>query len=160
MSSRSSALRVGPAGVSALALRALQLSFVASFANVSCGAQTMPPAPPMSFAADPDQTLVSDSGALRIEVRFSPRPPTVGTDAVQLSFRDANGSDAPGLELTVVPWMPAHGHGTSVDPTVTETAPGTFVATPLYLFMPGSWELRMTTRGSVDDTAKAAFEIP
>ena len=56
--------------------------------------------------------------------------------------------------------MPAHGHGTSVDPIVTETAPGTFVAEPLYLFMPGSWELRMTTSGSVDDTAKAAFEIP
>ena len=66
----------------------------------------------------------------------------------------------PGLGLEVVPWMPAHGHGTSVSPTITETAPGTFVATPLYLFMPGSWELRITTSGTVDDTAKAAFEIP
>ena len=160
MCAGSRSLRVSPAGVSALALRALQLSIVASFANVSCGAETMPQPPPVSFAADPDQTLVSDSGALRIEVRFSPRPPTVGTDAVQLSFRDANGSDASGLALTVVPWMPAHGHGTSVNPTVTETAPGTFVAMPLYLFMPGSWELRMTTGGSVDDTAKVAFEIP
>ena len=56
--------------------------------------------------------------------------------------------------------MPAHGHGTSVDPTVTETVPGVFLATPLYLFMPGSWELRMTMSGTVDDTAKAAFEIP
>jgi len=140
-------------------LQLLQLSIVASFANASCGADVMPASPPPSFAADPDQTIVSDSGALRIEVRFSPRPPTVGSDAVQLSFRDANGSAA-GLDLTVVPWMPAHGHGTSVDPTVAETAPGTFVADPLYLFMPGSWELRMTTRGSVDDTAKVAFEIP
>jgi len=140
--------------------RVLPLFIVASFANVSCGGEMMPAAPPPSFAADPDQTLVSDSGALRIEVRFSPRPPTVGTDAVQLSFLDANGSGASGLELTVVPWMPAHGHGTSVAPTVAETTPGTFVAEPLYLFMPGSWELRMTTGGSVDDTAKAAFEIP
>jgi len=56
--------------------------------------------------------------------------------------------------------MPAHGHGTSVNPTITETAPGTFLAMPLYLYMPGSWELRMTISGTVDDTAKAAFEIP
>jgi hypothetical protein len=132
---------------------------VTAFAAVSCAAET-PPAPPMSFAAAPDQTLVSDTGALRIEVRFSPRPPAVGSNAVQLSFTDTSGASASGLGLVVVPWMPAHGHGTSVDPTVTETAPGTFVASPLYLFMPGSWELRMTTSGSADDTAKAAFEIP
>ena len=133
---------------------------VAAFTHLACASDTTPATPPPSFAADPDQTLMSDSGALRIEVRFSPRPPTVGSDAVQLSFQDANGAAPAGLDLAVVPWMPAHGHGTSVDPVVTETAPGTFVAAPLYLFMPGSWELRMTTSGSVDDTAKAAFEIP
>ena len=37
--------------------------------------------------------------------------------------------------------MPAHGHGTSVQPEVSETAPGVFVAAPLYLHMPGEWEL-------------------
>jgi hypothetical protein len=133
---------------------------VAAFADVACTDDAMPTTTPPSFAADPDQTLLSDSGALRIDVRFSPRPPTVGSDAVQLTFTDTNGDGMSGLSLTVVPWMPAHGHGTSVDPTVTETATGTFVAAPLYLFMPGSWELRMTTSGSVDDTAKVAFEIP
>ena len=104
--------------------------------------------------------LTSDSGALRIAVRFAPDPPAVGSNAVELSFTDANGASLSGLGLSVVPWMPAHGHGTSVDPIVTEMTPGTFVATPVYLFMPGSWELRMTTSGTVDDTAKAAFEIP
>jgi YtkA-like protein len=127
--------------------------------NVACGVDAAPMSPP-SFAADPDQTLTSDSGALRIEVRYSPDPPTVGSDAAQLTFTDANGANLSGLGLTVVPWMPAHGHGTSVNPTITEMEPGVFVATPLYLYMPGSWELRMTTTGAVDDTAKAAFEIP
>ena len=125
----------------------------------ACGTDPIQSTAP-SFAADPDQVLASDSGSLMIAVRFAPAPPAVGTDAVQLSFADPNGAAAAGLGLTVVPWMPAHGHGTSVNPTVTETAPGTFVATPLYLFMPGSWELRMTISGSIDDTAKAAFEIP
>ena len=104
--------------------------------------------------------MTSDSGALRIALHFAPQPTVVGSDAVLLSFTDASGGAMSGLDLTVVAWMPAHGHGTSVDPTVTEMTLGTFVASPLYLSMPGSWELRMTTSGSADDTAKATFEIP
>ena len=139
----------------------LLIAFVtASFTNVGCGVEMAPDSSPPTFAADPDQTLTSDSGALNVAVRFSPRPPAVGEDAAELSFTDANGAPVTGLGLTVIPWMPAHGHGTSVNPTVMETTPGTFVASPLYLFMPGSWELRMTTTGSVDDTATAAFELP
>jgi hypothetical protein len=134
--------------------------FVGGLGGGACGTDPGPSTEPPSFAADPDQVLASDSGRLTVAVRFAPAPPAVGTDAVQLSFTDAGGAPAAGLGLTVVPWMPAHGHGTSVNPTVTETAPGTFLATPVYLFMPGSWELRMTISGSVDDTAKAAFEIP
>ena len=126
----------------------------------ACDAGGVPPAPPPSFAAEPDQVLASDLGALSIEVRFSPDPPVVGSDAAELSFIDGSGAGASGLALQVVPWMPAHGHGTSVVPTITETAPGTFLVSPLYLYMPGSWELRMTISGSVDDTAKSAFEIP
>jgi len=133
---------------------------VALLATAACGGEPVPPAGPVSFAADPDQMLTSDSGALHVAVRFSPHPPAVGSEAVQLSFTDASGASVSGLAVSVVPWMPAHGHGTSVDPIVTEMAPGTFVATSVYLFMPGSWELRMTTSGAVDDTAKAAFEIP
>jgi len=128
-------------------------------AGLGCGDQAIPPEPPPSFAADPDQLLASDSGALLIAVRFAPRPPALGSNAVELSFTDPGGATMAGLGVEVVPWMPAHGHGTSVSPTITETAPGRFVATPLYLFMPGSWELRITTSGIVDDTAKAAFEI-
>lgn len=133
---------------------------IALIAGGACGTAPPETTEPPSFTGDPDQVLVSDSGGLTIAVRFAPDPPAVGTDAVQLSFVDANGAPVSGLGLDVVPWMPAHGHGTSVNPTVTETAPGTFVATPLYLFMPGSWELRMTVSGGLDDTAKAAFEIP
>ncbi len=140
---------------------ALLVSFVVvSFAGIGCAVQMGPDPSQPSFAADPDQTLTSNSGALNVAVRFSPQPPAVGEDAAELTFTDANGAPVSGIGLTVVPWMPAHGHGTSVNPTVTEMTPGTFVASPLYLFMPGSWELRMTTTGSVDDTATAAFELP
>ena len=132
---------------------------IALAAGIGCGGGSMPP-PPLSFGADPDQMVTSDSGALTIAVRFAPDPPTAGEDAAQLVFTDATGAPVAGLDLSVVPWMPAHGHGTSVNPTITEATPGVFLASPLYLFMPGSWELRMTIGGTVDDTAKASFEIP
>ena len=136
------------------------LIFAATLAMASaCGVDGAPDSGPPSFSGDPDQAVVSDSGALRIAVRFAPDPLVVGSDAAELAFTDSNGEAVTGLGLTVVPWMPAHGHGTSVNPTVTETTPGTFIATPLYLFMPGSWELRMTISGALDDTAKAAFEL-
>ena len=99
--------------------------------SAACGTDPIQSTEPPSFAADPDQVLASDSGSLTIAVRFAPAPPTVGTDAVQLSFVDPSGAVASGLGLAVVPWMPAHGHGTSVNPTVTETAPGTGVDMPL-----------------------------
>jgi hypothetical protein len=124
-----------------------------------CGEAASGPTSLPAFAPEPDQVLTSTSGALVVAVRFAPRPPIVGTNAVELSIMDASGAPVAGLAVGVVPWMPAHGHGTSVTPTITETAPGRFEATPLVLFMPGSWELRITTDGTVDDTAKAAFEI-
>jgi len=136
------------------------LPVIVLVAGGACGATGEPAPPPLSFGAQPDQTMTSDSGALTIAVWFAPDPPSTGSDAAQIAFTDANGVAVSGLDLSVVPWMPAHGHGTSVNPTVTESTPGVFVATPLYLFMPGSWELRMTIGGTVDDTAKASFEIP
>jgi len=143
-----------------MSARAIWSGIFLLVASAACGTDAMPPSEPPSFPADPDQTLASDSGQLTIAVRYAPDPPSVGTDAAQLTFTDASGAAVSGFNLTVVPWMPAHGHGTSVNPTITETAPGTFLAMPLYLFMPGSWELRMTASGAVNDTAKAAFEIP
>jgi len=55
--------------------------------------------------------------------------------------------------------MPSHGHGTSVTPAIIDDGGGVFVANPLYLFMAGEWQLRMTFGGAVNDTATATVEI-
>jgi hypothetical protein len=34
------------------------------------------------------------------------------------------------------------------------------VASPLYLFMSGEWQLRMTITGAIDDSAVATVDIP
>jgi YtkA-like len=122
------------------------------------------PAPEMprnpSFASAPAQTISTSSSGLHVEVRWSPAPPVKGEDAAQLTFLDSVGNPVDGLAVDVVPWMPAHGHGTSVKPVTSSTAPGVIVANPVYLFMSGEWQLRITISGTFDDSAVATVEIP
>ena len=121
---------------------------------------------PVVFEGPPQEVLASASGQLRVDVRWWPRPTHVGDGAVELAIADAAGAPATGVALSVLLWMPAHGHGTSVQPKVTETAPGIFVAAPLYLYMSGEWELLMSmamspsTTGTTDDSATASLTVP
>jgi hypothetical protein len=125
-----------------------------------CGAAPAGDAPPLSFSATPAETVTSDAGGLRIEVRWSPATPVRGQNAAELTFLDGNGDVVDGLGVGVLPWMPAHGHGTSVEPDVTPAGPGVVVASRVYLYMPGAWQLRMTISGKVDDAAIATVQIP
>jgi YtkA-like len=115
---------------------------------------------PIEFSGPPHQTLATASGQLRVDVRWWPQPPHVGDGAAELAVTDAAGAPAAGMALSVLLWMPAHGHGASVQPRVEETAPGVYVAAPLYLFMSGEWQLLMTLAGTIDDTATASLNVP
>jgi len=121
----------------------------------SNGAQSPPPV----FSGAPALAVTSASGALGAAVRFSPESPVVGLDAAELTITDASGAVVSGLSVVVVPWMPAHGHGTSTRPMVSEQAPGVYVATPINFFMPGEWELRTTVSGPIDDTVTPALVV-
>jgi hypothetical protein len=118
-----------------------------------------PTAAPPVFAQEPFQTVVSASGQLHVEVRWSPAVPARGADAVELTVMDATGVPVDGVAASVVPWMPAHGHGTSVRPVSTPGGPGVVVATPVYLYMPGEWQLRVTLSGAADDSAIVTAQI-
>jgi hypothetical protein len=142
------------------------------------GQATTPASPLLIFPGAPALTVASASGQLSIDLWWSPAQPTVGYDATQLAVTDAAGAPVAGLTLTVVPFMPAHGHGASVEPTVSETAPGVYVATPLDFFMAGNWELMTAIArtpdggrggdggadasgaGSLDDSADPTVEVP
>ncbi|HVV49118.1 MAG TPA: FixH family protein [Polyangia bacterium] len=135
-----------------------------------CGGQAgTPSAPVLDFPGAPALTVASASGQLTIQIWWSPLQPTVGYDAAQLAITDATGAPVTGLGLTVVPFMPAHGHGASVEPTITETAPGVYVATPLDFFMAGNWELMTAISRpagdaggaeAIDDSAEPTVEVP
>ena len=112
------------------------------------------------FPATPYATLTSDSGELSVEVRTAPtQPPTRGTLSVELFVRSVAGVPQDGLTVSVIPWMPYMGHGTSVVPTVTAEGGGKYLVSNLSLFMPGTWELRTTFTGSTIGHLVPTFEI-
>jgi hypothetical protein len=133
---------------------------VATLAAACGGAPPPPPEVPDSFPQAALMTLASNSGALHIELRSAPEPLVRGQNVGQLTVVDGNGQPIDGLTVTVFPWMPSHGHGTSAGVGITDTGGGVFIANPLYLFMAGEWQLQMTFEGSVSDTATATVEIP
>jgi len=113
-----------------------------------------------TFSADAYVTATSDSGALSIEVRTSPQPPARGTNSVELTItRVSDGTPVDGLTLDVVPWMPAMGHGTST-PTVTPEGGGVYLATEVYLYMPGLWALQTGISGPMTDHAAPQVTVP
>lgn len=128
---------------------------------VGMGCNSEPPdAPPITFSGPVQQTAASASGQLQVAVRWSPQPPAVGTAAAELAITDRAGMPAAGLTVAGLLWMPAHGHGASVQPDLTEASDGLFIASPLYFFMPGAWELLLTVSGPLDDTAAVSIELP
>lgn len=114
-----------------------------------------------SFPAESLLSLTSDSGQLSISVRSAPdQPPTRGNVSLELSISDAiTGEAQSGLELKAVPWMPAMGHGTSIQPTISEVSPGTYQLRNLVLFMPGTWQIRTELAGLAIDHVTPTFEI-
>lgn len=113
-----------------------------------------------TFAETPATVLTTDTGAYRIAVHSAPDPqPSRGVNALRLVITTVlDGNTAAGLNVDVVPWMPAMGHGSSVTPSVQAGAEGgVYTVSNVNLFMPGLWEIRIGIPPR--DHATAKFEI-
>ena len=103
---------------------------------------------------------VGAAGVFTVELASSlPAPPAKGDNRWTLKVRDDHGSPVEGATVSVVPYMPAHGHGAATDPVVTPSgAPGEYLADPVNLSMPGVWEITVTVAGDGGtDTAGFVF---
>jgi hypothetical protein len=91
-------------------------------------------------------SVTSTSGNVKVSLMAaSPAPPEIELNTWTLSITDANGDAIPGAAPVMVPWMPDHGHGPSVQPTATATGDGkTFKVTDIDLFMAGVWRLTIS----------------
>jgi len=91
-------------------------------------------------------SVSSSSGNVKVSLMAAtPAPPEVQLNTWTLSVTDANDDAIPGAAPVMVPWMPDHGHGPSVQPTATPTGDGkTFTVTDIDLFMAGVWRLTIS----------------
>jgi YtkA-like len=102
-------------------------------------------------------TATSTSGAYDVSLLAHASTLTRGNYTLQYVVTStADGSPVDNLELTIVPWMPAMGHGTSITPTVTGLGSGTYELDDIDLFMAGLWQLR-TTSGS--DSVEPSLQV-
>jgi hypothetical protein len=127
---------------------------------MACACSGGSPTGAAPFPAQAYTTTTSTSGALALDVRTSPQPPSRGTNAVEMTFtRVSDGQPVDGLTLDVVPWMPAMGHGTSI-PEVTAQGGGVYLVTAVYLYMPGVWALQTAISGAMTDHAAPQVTVP
>lgn len=87
------------------------------------------------------------AGALSVKLmEASPAPPAKQSNALTFQVTDAAGKPVDGATLSVTPFMPDHGHGSSVKPTIAPMGGGTYAVTNVYLPMPGLWRLTVTVQ--------------
>ena len=85
------------------------------------------------------------AAALSVKIMSAtPAPPAKLTNALTLQLLDAGGQPLDGATLSIAPFMPDHGHGSAVKPTVTAKGGGVYDVTNLYYPMPGLWRLTVT----------------
>ena len=119
--------------------------------------------------ADYDQYVIGlekEGSAGEIEVRLmeaQPGPPEEGENTWSIEVVASNGDSLVGANVTLTPWMPAHGHGTNpanYNATAGENA-GHYTVGPFVLTMPGLWELtiKIVKGEEINDEVKYAFQI-
>lgn len=77
-------------------------------------------------------------------VSSDPGPPAKGNDTWIIKVTDAAGAPVAGAKVSVLPFMPDHGHGTSRVVDVTDQGGGQYQLTPLNFFMAGVWRTTVT----------------
>jgi hypothetical protein len=99
----------------------------------------------------------------KIEMRLlsiAPNPADKGNNEWLVEIDEAvSGAPIDNLVVTVKPFMPDHGHGSSIVPTVTPQGGGKYDVTLLNLFMPGIWTItfNVVLPGGGTDAATYTF---
>lgn len=79
-------------------------------------------------------------------VDVQPVPPDIGENDWTFRLADLDGASLPEFSVSLSPFMPAHGHGTT--PARFSATPlddqGLYSVGPFDLFMPGTWEFTLT----------------
>ena len=97
---------------------------------------------PESGCFSPSWQAQSDNYHLELLSSDPERPERgVNTWIIAVKANDESKEALTNCELTVVPFMPEHGHGSPMMPTVSELSAGQYEVNDIVFNMPGLWEL-------------------
>lgn len=103
-------------------------------------------------------TATATDGALSVKyLDADPAPPSKGLNTWNIEVDDAKGRPVEGATISVKLWMPDHGHGASVVPTVTDMGKGQYQVTLVDLFMPGIWQVTFNVKAPAESSDSAMF---
>ncbi len=104
---------------------------------------------------------LSESGELTFELRSRPEAlPVRGSNRVELLITQTDdGAPVDHLELQMVPFMPAMGHGSGAQPDGVNSGDGRYEFDGVLISMPGMWELRTTIGGAHEDYVSPSFDV-
>ncbi len=109
----------------------------------------------------PGLAQTGKNGLIRTQLlNIFPTPPAKGDNVWTLVVQDAEGKPLEGATVSVKPFMPDHGHGSSIVPHVTPdpASGGKYSISSLNLFMPGLWQTTLTiTAGTTTDSVVYGF---
>ena len=106
-----------------------------------------------TFAPNMEQAGASGTYSVKLQT-ITPNPVFKGNNVWNLQVVDKSGAPVSGATITVKPFMPDHGHGSSITPQVAPGSnPGSYDVTLLNLFMPGIWTITIVvTTGTAPST--------
>ena len=125
-----------------------------AMATATCSAD------PRVQAYAPGLSASSTDGAVTVTfVAAAPAPPDKGNNEWTVQVTDGAGAPIDGATITVTPYMPDHGHGSSIAPNVAAgQQPGQYAVTLVNLFMPGVWRITFDVAvGAVESTVQFMF---
>jgi hypothetical protein len=104
-------------------------------------------------------TATSTEGHFIVTIAHDPITPTTGQNSLVLTL-DSTTHAVDGLSVSVVPWMPGHGHGSNATPWVSDDGAGVYRVTNVVYTMPGLWQARVTLEGDgVEDAIVFEFQV-
>jgi hypothetical protein len=150
-------------------MRLVVVLALACFA-AACADDDPPPDDTVDCAAvtDADEFVIGlqkqgARGALTFTIMSGDPAPPVRGDNTWVIELTASSTPVAGAFVSVVPFMPAHGHGAGKFVEVTESTQelGQYELSPVNLWMPGVWETTIAvTSASGDDDVVFRFCIP
>lgn len=105
-------------------------------------------------------TQLGDAGTVSVVLESSsPAPPARGNNDWTIQLLDTTGAPISDATVGVTPYMPKHGHGSSVKAVITPLGDGRYQLNPVNFSMAGVWEVTVDVKLAGGGTDKTMFTI-